>query len=251
MSLAMIAPPHQYNQGLFSMLTLQSSTMPGPGTQGNAKLVWETHGSGNSSEGLDGDGKVRVACSVIPSVTYTFNHPYRPVYGANLYQPLLERPMIYKMHDSNHSFDAVRRLREVRARRGRRKTLGGGMKKKGYWTEDSVHYWYRRCPQLPKECNSDLSKTPSAVQRSAGMKAYASCSVSRRSCQRLPAKAASPKDDTDSEGGDDESEANESSEYVDWMKPAVEDWIQDEQKTENRKSKKHLYNNGLKTIYTT
>lgn len=38
-----------------------------------------------------------------------------PVYGVNIYQPLLERPMIYKMHDSNHSFDAVRRLHEVRS----------------------------------------------------------------------------------------------------------------------------------------
>lgn len=41
-------------------------------------------------------------------------------------------------------------------------------------------------------------------------------------------------------GGDDNdgSEASESSEDVDWMKTAVEDWIQDEQRRENRKFKK-------------
>ncbi|KAJ5275318.1 hypothetical protein N7497_005930 [Penicillium chrysogenum] len=112
------------------------------------------------------------------------------------------------MHDSNHSFDAVRWLCDVRASR----------------TEDSVHYWYGRCPQLQKECNSDWSKTPQRFTGPLGQRCTPPAAFPVVGLARLPAKAPSPKSDTDSEGDDDESEASESSEDMGWMKPAVEDW---------------------------
>jgi hypothetical protein len=124
MSLAMIAPPDQSNQGLVSMLTLQSSTMPDPGTQGNAKRVWvcvsrwATSGSvtqwGKKSdsertapENPAKDSTMKKSKAQVPvrpsrksqflasasTSSHTFSHPYRPSYGANIYQPLLETPL--------------------------------------------------------------------------------------------------------------------------------------------------------------
>ncbi|KAJ6190464.1 hypothetical protein N7519_000485 [Penicillium mononematosum] len=102
------------------------------------------------------------------------------------------------MHDSDHSFDGVRRLREVRARRERRKTLRGGMEKKSYWTEHNVRYWYGAVVSFQRSVTR-------VVQDAVGG------SEVRRHEGRLPAKATSPKDDKDSEGDDDESEASERS----------------------------------------